>query len=123
MGDRYGRKLRLMRANLGMAVTMALMGCATTIWQLVGLRLIVGLAGGYSSGATIMVAAQAPRSRSAWALGLLASGVMAGNLVGPLIGGFLPPLIGIRMTFLGAGCLIFVAFLATLLLIRETPSC
>ncbi|MBO1329136.1 MFS transporter [Acetobacter suratthaniensis] len=122
MGDRYGRKLMLVRASLGMAVTMALMGCATTIWQLVGLRLIVGLAGGYSSGATIMVAAQAPRSRSAWALGLLASGVMAGNLVGPLIGGFLPPLIGIRMTFLGAGCLIFMAFLATLLLIRETPS-
>ncbi|MFT8674566.1 MAG: MFS transporter [Acetobacter sp.] len=121
MGDRYGRKLMLVRASLGMAVTMALMGCATTIWQLVGLRLIAGLAGGYSSGATIMVAAQAPRNRSAWALGLLASGVMAGNLAGPLIGGILPPLIGIRMTFLGAGCLIFVAFLATVLLVRETP--
>ncbi|MFT9256850.1 MAG: MFS transporter [Acetobacter sp.] len=121
MGDRYGRKLMLVRASLGMAVTMALMGCATTIWQLVGLRLIAGLAGGYSSGATIMVAAQAPRNRSAWALGLLASGVMAGNLAGPLIGGVLPPLIGIRMTFLGAGCLIFVAFLATVLLVRETP--
>ncbi|MFT9385689.1 MFS transporter [Acetobacter sp.] len=121
MGDRYGRKLMLVRASLGMAVTMALMGCATTIWQLVGLRLIAGLAGGYSSGATIMVAAQAPRNRSAWALGLLASGVMAGNLAGPLIGGILPTLIGIRMTFLGAGCLIFVAFLATVLLVRETP--
>lgn len=121
LGDRYGRKPMLIRASLGMALTMGLMGCATTLWQLVGLRLVAGLAGGYSSGATIMVASQAPRNRSAWALGLLSSGVMAGNLAGPLIGGLIPPLIGIRMTFLGAGCLIFIAFLATALLVRETP--
>jgi MFS family permease len=44
---------------------------------------------------------------------------MAGSLVGPLIGGLLPPLIGIRWTFFGAGAVIFVAFLATLLLVRE----
>jgi MFS family permease len=46
---------------------------------------------------------------------------MAGNLAGPLIGGALPPLIGIRMTFLAAGAIIFVAFLATSLLIKEQP--
>ena len=46
---------------------------------------------------------------------------MAGNLVGPLIGGVLPPLIGIRATFLAAGAVIFVAFLATTFLIREEP--
>lgn len=123
LGGRYGRKPMLVRASLGMAITMALMGCANTLWQLVGLRLLAGLAGGYSSGATIMVAAQTPRNRSAWALGLLSSGVMAGTLAGPLIGGFLPPLISIRMTFLVAGSLIFVAFLATVLLVRETPRC
>jgi MFS family permease len=44
---------------------------------------------------------------------------MAGSLVGPLIGGVLPPLIGIRWTFFGAGAVIFVAFLATLFLVRE----
>lgn len=121
LGDRYGRKPMLLRASLGMAITMALMGCATNIWQLVGLRLFAGLAGGYSSGATIMIAAQAPKDRSAWALGLLSSGIMAGNLIGPLIGGFLPPLIGIRMTFIGAGFLIFITFLATFVFIRETP--
>ena len=76
LGDRYGRKPMLIRASLGMALTMGLMGCATTLWQLVGLRLVAGLAGGYSSGATIMVASQAPRKRSAWALGLLSAGVM-----------------------------------------------
>ncbi len=121
LGDRYGRKPMLVRASLGMAITMSLIGFSANVWQLVGLRLLAGIAGGYSSGATILVAVQTPRDRSAWALGMLSSGVMAGNLIGPLVGGVLPPLIGIRATFWCAGALIFIAFLATLFLIKETP--
>ncbi len=119
LADRYGRKPMLVRASLGMAITMSLMGMATSVWQLVGLRLLAGLAGGYASGSTILVATQTPRARSGWALGTLASGIMAGNLVGPLVGGMLPPLIGIRATFQLAGAMIFVTFLATTFLLRE----
>jgi len=67
----------------------------------------------------ILVATQTPKARTGWALGVMSSGIMAGNLAGPLIGGALPPLIGIRATFLASGALIFVAFLATAFLIRE----
>ena len=66
------------------------------------------------------MATQTPKGRSAWALGVLSSGIMAGGVAGPLLGGALPPLIGVRRTFLLAGGVIFVAFLATVLLIRET---
>lgn len=121
LGDRYGRKPMLIRASLGMAITMSLIGFSANVWQLVGLRLLAGIAGGYSSGATILVAVQTPRNRSAWALGMLSSGVMAGNLIGPLVGGLLPPLIGIRATFWCAGALIFIAFLATTFLLKESP--
>ena len=119
LADRYGRKLMLIRASLGMAVTMSLMGMADNVWQLTALRLFVGLAGGYASGSTILVATQTPKAHSGWALGMLSSGIMAGNLVGPLIGGVLPPLIGIRGTFQLAGGVIFLTFLATCFLIRE----
>lgn len=119
LADRYGRKSMLVRASLGMAVAMSLIGMATSVWELVGLRLFAGLAGGYASGSTILVATQTPRSRSGWALGMLATGIMAGNLVGPLIGGALPPVIGIRNTFWLAGGVIFVTFLATVFLIEE----
>ena len=119
MADRFGRKLMLVRASLGMAVAMSLMGMAHNVWELVGLRLFAGFAGGYSSGATILVATQTPKRRSGWALGMLNSGIMAGGLVGPLIGGTLPPLIGIRATFWLAGGVIFLAFLATTFLIKE----
>ncbi|HEY4165052.1 MAG TPA: MFS transporter [Dongiaceae bacterium] len=119
LGDRYGRKSMLIRASFGMAIVMSLIGLSQNVWQLVGLRLLVGLAGGYSSGATILVAVQTPKTRSAWALGVLSSGIMAGNLIGPLVGGSLPPLIGIRNTFFGSGVLIFAAFLATVFLVKE----
>jgi len=119
LGDRYGRKLMLIRASLGMAVAMSLMGMAHSVFELVGLRLLTGLLGGYASGSMVLVAAQTPKARSGWALGLMSSGILAGNVVGPLIGGALPPLIGIRATFLWAGGVIFLTFLATTFLIRE----
>src|SRR3954453_21559426 len=121
LGDQYGRKLMLIRASAGMAVAMSLIGLSQNVYQLVGLRLLAGLLGGYSSGSTVLVATATPRHRTAWALGVLSMGMMAGNLTGPLIGGFLPPLIGIRWTFFAAGGVIFVAFLATSFLIRERP--
>jgi MFS family permease len=119
LADRYGRKPMLIRASLGMAVAMALIGVAGNVWQLVGLRLLAGLLGGYASGSMVLVATQTPKDRTGWALGTMSSAIMAGNLVGPLVGGALPPLIGIRATFFAAGAIIFVAFLATAFLIRE----
>ncbi|QSI32577.1 MFS transporter [Variovorax sp. RKNM96] len=119
LADRYGRKPMLIRASLGMAVAMALIGMAGNVWQLVGLRLLAGLLGGYASGSMVLVATQTPKDRTGWALGTMSSAIMAGNLVGPLIGGALPPLIGIRATFFAAGAMIFVAFLATAFMIRE----
>ncbi|MET3520986.1 multidrug efflux MFS transporter [Mesorhizobium abyssinicae] len=121
LGDRYGRKLMLVRASFGMAICMSLTGMVETVWQLVLLRLLIGFAGGYSSGSTILVAMQTPKERSGWALGVLSAGITAGSLVGPLLGGALPPVIGIRATFLLSGGVIFLAFLATTFLIKETP--
>ncbi len=122
LADLYGRKPILMRAALAMAVCMSLIGVAQNIWQLVALRLLAGLLGGYSSGAVVLVATQTPRERSGWALGVLSTGTLAGTLLGPLMGGVMPGLVGIRATFFVAGAVIFVAFLATTFLVREDRS-
>jgi len=119
LGHRYGRKAMLVRASLGMAICVLSMSVISNIWELIALRLLVGLAGGYASGATILVALETPKERSGYALGLLATGIMTGNLAGPLVGGIFTPLIGIRATFLCAGVLILVTFLATVLLVTE----
>jgi MFS family permease len=119
LADRFGRKPILIRASLGMAVTMSLLGVVQNMWQLVAIRFLAGLVGGYASGAIVMIATQTPKHRTAWALGTHASGMMAGNLVGPLIGGLLPGLIGIRATFFLAGALIFCSFIMTTLFVKE----
>ncbi|MFM0208627.1 MFS transporter [Paraburkholderia sediminicola] len=119
LADRYGRKPMLVRAAVGMAVVMSLIGMAHNVYELVGLRLIAGLVGGYASASTVMVGTQAPRERAGWALGILSTGALAGNLVGPLIGGLLPGWIGIRGTFFAGGAMIAVAALLTMFVVKE----
>jgi MFS family permease len=119
LADRYGRKPMLIRAAIGMAVVMSLIGVAHNLTELVVLRLMAGLIGGYASASIVMVGTQAPRERSGWALGILSTGALAGNLVGPLVGGFLPTWVGIRGTFFVGGAIIAVAALMTIVLVRE----
>ena len=119
LADRYGRKPMLVRAAIGMAVVMSLIGVAHNVYELVALRLIAGLVGGYASASTVMVGTQAPRERAGWALGILSTGALAGNLIGPLVGGVLPGWIGIRGTFFAGGAMIAVAALLTIVVVKE----
>jgi len=119
LADKYGRKPMLIRAAVGMAVVMSLIGLAHNVTELVGLRLIAGLIGGYASAAIVMVGTQAPRDRAGWALGVLSTGALAGSLVGPLIGGILPIWIGIRGTFFAGGAMIALAAVLTTVFVRE----
>ncbi len=119
LADRFGRKPMLVRAAIGMAVVMSLIGVVHNVYELVALRLIAGLVGGYASASTVMVGTQAPRERAGWALGMLSTGALAGNLVGPLVGGVLPDWIGIRGTFFAGGAMIAVAALLTMFVVKE----
>lgn len=119
LADRYGRKPMLVRAAIGMAIVMSLIGTAHSVIELVLLRFLAGLVGGYASAATVMVGTQVPRERSGWALGVLSMGALSGSLVGPLVGGFLPALVGIRGTFFVGGGVIAVAALVTIFFVRE----
>jgi len=119
LADRYGRKPMLVRAAIGMALVMSCIGLARNVTDLVLLRLFAGLIGGYASASIVMIGSQVPRERAGWALGVLSTGALSGNLLGPLVGGFLPGLVGIRGTFFVGGGMIAVAALATMLLIRE----
>jgi MFS family permease len=119
LADRFGRKPMLIRAAVGMTIVMSLIGVAHSITELVILRFIAGLIGGYASAAIVMVGTQAPADRAGWALGLLSTGALSGNLIGPLVGGFLPALIGIRGTFFAGGGLIGITAILSIFVLRE----
>ena len=122
--DRYGRKPMLLRASLGMALVLTCMGFVQNVYQLVGLRLLQGTISGYYSAAITLVATQTPKDRSGWALGTLSTGAVAGMLLGPLLGGAVADLFGLRSVFFVIGALLLIAFLAALLYVTEnfTPS-
>ena len=119
LADRFGRKPMLVRAAIGMAIVMSLIGLARDVADLVLLRLIAGLIGGYASASIVMIGSQVPREKAGWALGVLSTGALSGNLIGPVVGGFLPQWVGIRGTFFVGGAMIALAAITTIVLIRE----
>lgn len=119
LADRKGRKIMLLRSALGMAMVMALMGLAQNIWQFLVLRALLGLLGGFIPNANALIATQMPRNRSGWAMGTLSTGGVAGALLGPLAGGLLADMYGLRMVFFITASVLFICFLLTLFCIRE----
>ena len=119
LADRKGRKIMLLRSALGMACVMALSGLAQNIWQLLVLRALLGLLGGFIPNANALIATQMPRNRSGWAMGTLSTGGVAGALLGPLAGGLLADAYGLRMVFFITAIVLFLCFVLTLVCIKE----
>ncbi len=119
LADRKGRKIMLLRSALGMAIVMALMGLAQNIWQLLILRALLGLLGGFVPNANALIATQIPRNKSGWALGTLSTGGVSGALLGPMVGGLLADSYGLRPVFFITATVLFLCFLMTLYCIRE----
>ncbi|MBJ7618020.1 multidrug efflux MFS transporter [Weissella confusa] len=119
LADSKGRKLMLLRASLGMAIVFLLMGVAQNIWQLIFLRALQGLFGGFISNANAMIATQTPKERSGYALGLLVTGVTGGNLLGPFLGGVLASLVSYRISFVITGIIFLLVFTLTLTMVKE----
>ncbi|MDG6762413.1 MFS transporter [Lactiplantibacillus plantarum] len=119
IADKKGRKIMLLRASLGMAVAMGLMGFVTNVWQLVALRALQGVFAGFISNAQALVASQTPRKYSGQALSTLITGAVSGQLFGPVIGGLLAQLFSIRNTFFITAGLLMVAFLLSLFFVQE----
>jgi MFS family permease len=68
-----------------------------------------------------LVAAETPRNRVGWALGVVTSAVALGSAVGPVVGGFAAAVLGLRLMFLGGGILLLLATIPVLLIVQEGP--
>ncbi len=117
--DKVGRKPMLLRASLGMGVIVFCMGFAPNVYVLIALRLLQGAITGYSTACTTLIATQTDKEHAGYALGTLSTASVAGSLLGPTIGGFIEDRIGLQPVFFITGSLMLVAFLTTLLFVKE----
>jgi len=121
LGDRYGRKPMLIRSMIGGAVTVGLIYFAQNPTELLVLRFLQGATSGTVAAATSLVAAETPRARVGWALGVVTSAVALGGAIGPVVGGIAGSIFGLRLVFLGGGILLLLSLVPVLVIVRESP--
>ena len=109
MGDRYGQKTMVIRAVIGLGVTVALMGFAPNVWVLFFLRLLQGAVSGFISANNAFVSTQTPTQHAGMALSTLQTSVAAGTVVGPLLGGTISDAFGANVVFFVVGALCAVS--------------
>ncbi|MGE0361498.1 MAG: MFS transporter [Vicinamibacterales bacterium] len=119
VGDRYGSKVLVIRSLGAFVVTKAAMAFVTAAWQLFALRALLGIFAGYGALTVSMAAESAPRERMASAIGTVQVAQRLGPAVGPVVGGVLAPLVGLRATFLVAALFYLVAAATIAVVYRE----
>ena len=119
VGDRYGSKVLVIRSIAAFTLTKAAMAFVTAPWQLLALRALLGVFAGYGALTISMAAESAPRERMAHAIGIVQTGQRLGPAVGPVIGGALAPLVGLRNAFLVAAAFYAAALLLVAFMYRE----
>ncbi len=119
LADRYGVKLMVVRALGSFIVLYILMAMVSHPWQLITLRLGIGVFGGFGPMTASLVTLGVPQREVGAAIGRLQATQILATALGPLIGGVLADRFGIRVAFLYTAFFCVVALLLIVFLYRE----
>jgi len=119
VGDRYGNKLLVLRSLTAFILTKAAMAFVTAPWQLLALRALLGVFAGYGALTMSMAAQSAPREKMAQAIGTVQTGHRLGPAIGPVMGGVLAPIVGLRNAFLVAAAFYAAAMLLIIVVYKD----
>ena len=119
LADKFGKRKMVIRAGLSLAIIYALIAFVETPLQLVVVRMLHGLVGGFVPASMSIVATIAPKEKLGWSLGMMQAGTMTGGILGPLFGGLLAEAFGMRKSFIAAAIIILAAALAVIFWVRE----
>ena len=100
LSDRFGRKIMVERSLVSFIFLMGGMAYVTEAWHVFALRAGQGLFAGYGALALTMAAESAPRDKTAYAIGIVQSAQRLGPALGPIIGGLVAQVVGLRNAFL-----------------------
>lgn len=120
LSDRVGHGVVLPVCLLGAAAAYFPQAAVSELWQLLALRLILGLfLGGLMPSANALVASIVPEARRGAAFGLTATANALAHLVGPLAGAGIATQWGMREVFVATGVLFAAAWAWVSLTLRR----
>ncbi|QDU69016.1 MFS transporter [Engelhardtia mirabilis] len=118
-GDRFGRKLMVLRSMLALCLFVGLMSLAQTPLQLLILRLGQGIFSGFLPPSITLVSVGVPRGKQGRVAGELQMAMAAGAILGPLLGGLMVDWLGLRSLFLVVSALTGLGAMLVALFARE----
>jgi DHA1 family multidrug resistance protein-like MFS transporter len=113
LADRVGMKIMVQRVLFTIALHWGLMYFTRSVWDLLALRIMLGVFSGFGTMSVALVTHGCPLDKIGRAVGTLQSTQILSSAAGPFVGGILANTIGIRGAFLVtcalcAGALVFV---------------
>lgn len=123
LADRFGSKIMVERSLGSFVIVMGAMAFATEPWHIFALRAVQGLFAGYGALTLTMAAESAPPHRMADAIGYVQTAQRLGPALGPVIGGAIAHVVGLRNTFfVTSGCYLFAVLLVFVLYQQRAPA-
>ena len=119
LGDRYGMKVIAVRAAASNTFFYFMMALCQNVWQLLLVRTLLGLGGGFANVSVALVTKSSPKEKVPSIIGSLQSFQILSAALGPFVGGILASSIGTRNTFLVNGFLNVAALSSVILLYDE----
>jgi DHA1 family multidrug resistance protein-like MFS transporter len=120
ISDKIGQKKVLMISGVSMGLVIFSMGFVHSPLELLVLRMLFGMMGGFSVAASALVAIETPKEHKGKTLGTLQSGLVTGQLIGPVIGGLLAATTGMRSAFYMTGVFMLIAAILAGFFVKET---
>ncbi len=109
LGDRYGRRLMLLRATLGGAILTPLMAFISSPTLMVCHRLALGALVGTVTAAQTLIVTTTPQKYLTISLGAASAGMFAGLMGGQFLGGEMVSRFGFFHTFIWCGVLLGIS--------------
>lgn len=117
--DKTGKRRMIMRAGFSLAIVYFLGAFVRNPVDLLIVRILQGFANGFVPASMAVVASSAPKDRMGSSLGFMQAALLIGGILGPLLGGGLSHFFGMRLSFVIAAAVIFLATIAVGVFVTE----
>jgi len=119
LADRFGRKIMVERSLVSFVLIMSAMAYVSEPWHVFALRAVQGLFAGYGALTLAMAAESSPPDKMPAAIGTVQTAQRLGPALGPVIGGIVAQLVGIRRAFFVSAGFYAVALVLVFAMFKE----